>query len=122
MIKVAWSPIYIHPLPDNHRFPMDKYDLLPKQLLHEGILTKENFFRPNKIDLEDVLAIHDKAYWEKLSGLQLTRQEQLRSGFPHSNKLIERELYITGGSLQAAKYALEHGVAFNIAGGTHHSY
>lgn len=122
MIKVAWSPIYIHPLPDNHRFPMDKYDLLPKQLLHEGILTKENFFRPNKIDLEDVLAIHDKAYWEKLSGLQLTRQEQLRSGFPHSNELIERELYITGGSLQAAKYALEHGVAFNIAGGTHHSY
>ena len=122
MIKVAWSPIYIHPLPDNHRFPMDKYDLLPKQLLHEGILTKENFFRPNKIDLEDVFAIHDKVYWEKLSALQLTRQEQLRSGFPHSKELIERELYITGGSLQAAKYALEHGVAFNIAGGTHHSY
>lgn len=101
---------------------MEKYDLLPKQLLHEGTLTEENFFSPEKIDLEDVFAIHDIAYWEKLSGLQLTRQEQLRSGFPHSKELIERELFITGGTLQAAKYALENGVAFNIAGGTHHSY
>lgn len=122
MIKVAWAPIYIHPLPDNHRFPMEKYDLLRKQLMHEGTLTKENFFEPEKISLEDVLAIHTKDYWEKLSGLQLTRQEQLRSGFLHSIQLIEREMVILGGSLQAAKYALEHGVAFNISGGTHHSY
>ena len=122
MIKVAWDPIYIHPLPDNHRFPMEKYDLLPKQLLHEGTLVNENFFSPTKIDLEGVFAIHDKGYWEKLSGLQLTRQEQLRSGFPHSAELIQRELFITGGSVQAAKYALQFGVAFNIAGGTHHAY
>jgi len=122
MIKVAWDPIYIHPLPDNHRFPMEKYELLPKQLLHEGTLVEENFFRPKKIALQDVFAIHDKEYWEKLSGLHLTRQEQLRSGFPHSNELIERELFITGGSVEAAKYALQYGVAFNIAGGTHHAY
>jgi len=122
MIKVAWDPIYIHPLPDNHRFPMVKYELLPKQLLHEGTLVEENFFRPKKIALQDVFAIHDKEYWEKLSGLHLTRQEQLRSGFPHSNELIERELFITGGSVEAAKYALQYGVAFNIAGGTHHAY
>ena len=122
MIKVAWNPIYIHPLPDNHRFPMEKYDLLPKQLLHEGTLLEENFFSPTKIDLEDVFAIHDKTYWEKLSGLQLNRQEQLRSGFPHSEGLIQRELVITGGSVQAAKFAIENGVAFNIAGGTHHAY
>lgn len=122
MIKVAWAPIYVHPLPENHRFPMEKYDLLPKQLLYEGTLSDENFFEPERIGLEDILAVHDKAYWEKLSGLQLNRQEQLRSGFPHSEQLIERELVILGGSLQAAKFALEFGVAFNIAGGTHHAY
>ena len=122
MIKVAWSAIYVHPLPENHRFPMEKYDLLPEQLLHEGTLSEENFFEPEKINLEDILAVHDKAYWEKLSRLHLNRQEQLRSGFPHSAQLIERELYITGGTVQAAKYALEFGIAFNIAGGTHHAY
>lgn len=122
MIKVAFAPIYVHPLPENHRFPMEKYDLLQKQLLYEGTLSDENFFEPERISLEDILAVHNKAYWEKLSGLQLNRQEQLRSGFPHSKQLIERELVILGGSLQAAKYALEFGVAFNIAGGTHHAY
>ncbi len=122
MIKVAWDPIYIHPLPDNHRFPMEKYDLLPKQLLHEGTLLEENFFSPTKIDLEDIFTIHDNEYWEKLSNLKLTRQEQLRSGFPHSAELIQRELVITGGTVQAAKYAIQNGVAFNIAGGTHHAY
>lgn len=122
MIKVAWDPIYVHPLPDKHRFPMEKYELLVQQLLHEGTLYEENFFSPEKIELKDVLAIHTEAYWQKLSNLELTRQEQLRSGFPHSNELIEREVLIAGGSLQAAKYALKNGVAFNIAGGTHHAY
>ena len=122
MIKVAFAPIYVHPLPENHRFPMEKYDLLPRQLLYEGTLSDENFFEPEKICLTDILAIHNQDYWEKLSGLHLNRQEQLRSGFPHSEQLIERELVILGGSVQAAKYALEFGVAFNIAGGTHHAY
>ena len=122
MIKVAWDPIYVHPLPDNHRFPMEKYDLLPKQLLYEGTLAESNFFTPEKVSLEDTLAIHTEEYWNRLSTLQLSRKEQLRSGFPHSAQLIERELVITGGSLQASFFALENGVAFNIAGGTHHGY
>lgn len=122
MIKVAWDPIYIHPLPENHRFPMEKYDLLPQQLLHEGTLEQTNFFSPKAASEEDILAIHSAEYWKRLSQLELNRKEQLRSGFPHSNLLIEREKVITGGSVQAAKYALESGVAFNIAGGTHHAY
>lgn len=122
MIKVAWDPIYVHPLPTKHRFPMEKYDLLPKQLLHEGTLSKENFFQPTPVDISDVLTIHSEKYWDKLSNLKLNRQEQLRSGFPHSKQLIDRELVITGGSIQASTFALKHGIAFNIAGGTHHAF
>lgn len=122
MIKIAWAPIYVHPLPQNHRFPMEKYELLPMQLKLEGTMEEENFFEPEAIDLEDVLAIHDQSYWERLRDQKLNRQEQLRSGFPLSKQLVERELVITGGSLRASMYALENGIAFNIAGGTHHAY
>ncbi|MEQ8909200.1 MAG: histone deacetylase [Vicingaceae bacterium] len=122
MIKIAWAPIYVHPLPEKHRFPMEKYELLPMQLKHEGTFEESNFFAPAAVDEADILAVHDEIYWQRLSNLELNRQEQLRSGFPHSKELIERELIITGGSIQAAKFALEHGVAFNVAGGTHHAY
>ncbi|MGB0806246.1 MAG: histone deacetylase, partial [Salibacteraceae bacterium] len=44
MLKIAFHPIYTHPLPAGHRFPMEKYDLLPMQLKHEGTCTEENFF------------------------------------------------------------------------------
>ncbi|MGB8373717.1 MAG: histone deacetylase, partial [Salegentibacter sp.] len=46
MLKIAYHPIYKHPLPERHRFPMEKYELLPQQLLHEGTCSEENFFEP----------------------------------------------------------------------------
>ena len=122
MIKIAWAPIYVHPLPKNHRFPMEKYELLPMQLKLEGTMEEENFFVPEAVSLEDILAVHDKEYWNKLNGLELNRQEQLRSGFPLSRELVDRELVITGGSIQASLHAMENGIAYNIAGGTHHAY
>lgn len=112
----------MHPLPENHRFPMEKYALLPEQLKHEGSYAEEHFFSPTPIPEDDLLAVHDLAYWKKLSTLSLNRKEELRSGFPLSKQLIDRELVIMGGSLQAALYALEGGLAYNIAGGTHHAY
>jgi len=101
---------------------MEKYELIPMQLKLEGTMEEANFFQPEPVALDDILAVHDKKYWEKLNGLELNRQEQLRSGFPLSRELVDRELVITGGSIQAAIYALEYGIAFNIAGGTHHAY
>jgi len=101
---------------------MEKYELLPMQLKLEGTMEEENFFEPSAVSLEDILAVHDSEYWEKLNGLKLNRQEQLRSGFPLSRELVDRELVITGGSIQASLHALENSIAYNIAGGTHHAY
>ena len=122
MMKVAWNSIYAHPLPDNHRFPMEKYKLLPQQLIHEGTLQKDDFFSPRKLTEQEVLSIHSKSYWVRLAALDLSRQEERRSGFPLSEELVRRELTINGGTVQAAHYALDHGIAMNIAGGTHHAY
>lgn len=122
MIKVAWDPIYVHSLPENHRFPMEKYELLALQLKYEGTLNDTNFFKPNPVSKENLLAVHTSQYWEDLVNLKLDRRAQLKTGFPHSKELIERELIITGGSLEASLFALKYGVAFNIAGGTHHAF
>ncbi|MDW3191078.1 MAG: histone deacetylase [Cytophagales bacterium] len=122
MLKIAWAPIYNHPLPEGHRFPMEKYELLPRQLVHEGVVDESAFFSPRKLEEFEILKVHEYTYWRKLLTLDLTRQEERRSGFPISQQLVEREITINGGTLQCAEYALEWGVAMNIAGGTHHAY
>jgi acetoin utilization deacetylase AcuC-like enzyme len=122
MVKIAFDPIYAHPLPEDHRFPMLKYELIPKQLLHEGTCTDVNFFNPGRCPTEVVLLTHEKEYLNKLLKQQLSASEQRRIGFPQSPELIERELIITQGTIDASFYAIENGVALNVAGGTHHAF
>ncbi len=122
MLRVAWHPIYDHPLPEKHRFPMEKYTLLPKQLLHEGTLTEENLFKPEKVSQETAVLTHSEGYWNKLTGLSLTVKELRKIGFPQSKALIDRERTLVGGSVACVKYALKYQCAMNIAGGTHHAF
>lgn len=122
MLKIAYHPCYEHPLKEGHRFPMEKYDLLPKQLIHEGTCNGANFFEPQKAALADVLRCHHKTYVTQLQHLSLSKKESRPIGFPLSKKLVDRELIITQGTIEAATYALEYGVAMNIAGGTHHAF
>jgi len=119
---IAFHPIYIHPLPDNHRFPMDKYDLLQRQLILEGIADESSFFLPQQILEEDLLWVHSEEYWKRLKNLELTEREQRVSGFVHSKQLIEREMTIMEGTRKATEIALKEGLGFNIAGGTHHAF
>ena len=122
MIPIAFDPIYVLPLPKNHRFPMDKYELLPKQLMHEGTCLPEEFFSPSSIDYESVIAIHQKIYVERLKKLKLDKAEMRKIGFPISKQLVEREFIIAGGTVSGALKAINQGIAFNIAGGTHHAF
>jgi acetoin utilization deacetylase AcuC-like enzyme len=122
MLKIAYRKEYAHPLPENHRFPMEKYELLPEQLLYEGTVTESNFFSPELLCEDDILAIHKEEYWQKLKDLTLSRKEERRTGFPLSAALVKRERIINQGTIDAAKYALQYGVAMNIAGGTHHAF
>ena len=119
---IAFHPIYVHPLPENHRFPMEKYELLPKQLLHEGTANESDFIVPDSLEIEKVLSVHSAAYWDRLSNLQLSDREQRVSGFVHSQELIQRELCIMEGTRRLAEEALTKKLGFNIAGGTHHAF
>lgn len=121
MIKIAWDPIYAHPLPEGHRFPMLKYELIREQLLHEGVFADSNFFSPTPVAEEVILLSHDEHYWLQLKNLSLAPKEQRRIGFPLSPQLIEREVRIAQGTIEGAIYAQQYGIAFNVAGGTHHA-
>lgn len=122
MIPVAFDPIYVLPLPENHRFPMEKYDLLPKQLIHEGTCEQSDFFSPHPLSDAIVKVIHRPDYVDRLKQQDLDRSEIRKIGFPISQQLVEREFTIAGGTVEGALKALEGGIAFNIAGGTHHAY
>lgn len=122
MLKIANHPVYAHPLPAGHRFPMEKYDLVPRQLLYEGTCTAENFFKPEAASEAAILAVHEAEYVENLKNLNLDRKTIMAIGLPLSEELISREKILVGGTIQAAEYALEHGIAMNVAGGTHHAF
>jgi acetoin utilization deacetylase AcuC-like enzyme len=117
MLKVSWSRQYVLSLPPNHRFPMSKYEILP-----EGTISNSNIFCPGPIEEKWILSTHQSAHWEKLKSLSLTPHEQRRTGFPLSNELVDREMIICNGTIECTEYALEFGVAMNIAGGTHHAF
>jgi len=122
MLKIAYHPIYKHPLPEGHRFPMIKYELLPEQLLYEGTCTEDNFFKPEKPKTSYILDVHTEDYYNELISLSLTPKAIRKTGFPLSRALVDRELIIAEGTIKATKYALQYGIAMNIAGGTHHAY
>jgi acetoin utilization deacetylase AcuC-like enzyme len=101
---------------------MSKYEVLPQQLLYEGTLSESNIFNPEPLQEKWIVRTHDESYWQKLLTLSLTPQEVRRTGFPLTKELVDREIIIANGTLQCALFAKQHGIAMNIAGGTHHAF
>lgn len=122
MLKIAYHPIYQHPLPEGHRFPMAKYELIPKQLLYQGIINEHQLFAPEHCSEEIILLTHSNAYWDDLKHCRLDASHVRRIGFPLTPQLITREVCLVQGSIDCALYALQYGVSLNVAGGTHHAF
>lgn len=122
MLKIAHDIIYRHPLEKNHRFPMEKYDLIPIQLIKETTCNPNNFFVPKSLSDEDVLKTHQKEYYEKLCSLSLSKKEIRPIGFPMSRELITREKKIAQGTIECSDFSIKNGISMNIAGGTHHAF
>ena len=122
MLKIAHHHLYNHPLKKNHRFPMIKYELIPKQLLIENTCVESNFFRPGEIKDNVILMTHESNYYNKLINQKLEKKEIRAIGFPMSQKLIEREKKIVQGTIECALNSIKYGISMNIAGGTHHAF
>ena len=122
MLKVAFSPIFLYQVPEKHRFPMQKYRLIPERLVQEGTLSEDNFFAPSKVSEQEILTTHTAEYWDKLKTQALSRKEARAIGFEMTPELVERGRYIAHATYECALYAKQYGVSLNVAGGTHHSF
>jgi acetoin utilization deacetylase AcuC-like enzyme len=121
-MKCSYHEGYGIALPAPHPFPMSKYLLLKTRLVADGLLAAGDVLEPEPIDIETVALVHTSAYLEKLQGSGLSAPEQRRLGLPWSQELWRRSRLTAGGTLQAARVALESGMAGNLAGGTHHAF
>ncbi len=122
MLKIAWSPLYCLTLPEGHRFPMQKYNLLPEQLIYEGTIHSSQLFEPALLNDNIALLTHTQGWINQLNELNLSAAEIRKTGFPLTNELVVREKTIMQGTVDAALFALKNGVSMNIAGGTHHAF
>jgi acetoin utilization deacetylase AcuC-like enzyme len=105
-----------------HVFPSQKYRLVHERLLQDAIASQEDFLKPAPASDEDILRVHSQDYLYKLKTGSLTRAEVMRMEVPYSAELVEACWLAAGGSILAARRALEDGFSANIGGGFHHAY
>ena len=113
---------YSLPLPEGHRFPVQKYEML-RQRLELDVATGIPFvfIEPHAANDEELRRVHCPEYLGRVFRGTLTHTEIQRIGFPWSQELVERSLRSTGAAIDAAASALGDGVAASLAGGTHHA-
>jgi acetoin utilization deacetylase AcuC-like enzyme len=121
-VKVFYSDSSPLPLPQGHRFPVQKYSLLREQVRASGLVPPENLVVPEAATDEQILRVHDASYLQRVKEGQLTRREIRRIGFPWSPELVERARLSVGGTIGASRAALAGGISANLAGGTHHAF
>jgi acetoin utilization deacetylase AcuC-like enzyme len=121
-MKCSYHPSYQVALPPGHPFPMSKYSRLVDQLLTEGILAAGDILQPEPLDVPTLELVHTSEYLAKLASSGLSAAEQRRLGLPWSEALWQRSRLASAGTLLAARAALDHGLAGNLAGGTHHAF
>jgi acetoin utilization deacetylase AcuC-like enzyme len=121
-MRCAYHPDYFVALPPTHPFPMAKYPLLFEMLRREGLLEPDEVVEPGEASLEDLRLVHGRGYLDQLAAGTLEAAAIRKIGVPWSPALWRRSRLATQGTLEAARAALEDGLAANLAGGTHHAF
>jgi acetoin utilization deacetylase AcuC-like enzyme len=121
-MRCAYHPDYFVALPPSHPFPMAKYPLLCERLLAEGILARSDLIEPAEAALDDLRLVHAEPYLAQLAAGTLDPAAVRKLGVPWSAALWRRSRLATQGTLEAARAALDDGLAGNLAGGTHHAF
>ncbi|MBW4695778.1 MAG: histone deacetylase [Lyngbya sp. HA4199-MV5] len=121
-LPIVYHPDYVAPLPDGHRFPMTKFRLLYERLLVDGVVDEAQVHLPERSPQEWLELVHTAEYVQAYCEGTLDAKAQRRIGLPWSPALVNRTCVAVGGSVLTAQLALQHGLACNTAGGTHHAF
>ncbi len=119
---LVYHPAYSVPLPDGHRFPMQKFQLLKERLEQLELARPGQIHQPLPAPRRWLELVHGRSYHEAFCRGRLSRQELRRIGLPVSWPLVRRSWTAVGGTVLTARLALRHGLACHLAGGTHHAF
>ena len=131
-VRAFSSHRFVLPLPEGHRFPMQKYRLVREGVVALGLLPQSAIVEPDAVGEVDILRVHTTEYWRAVTNGTLDRRQQRAMGFPWSTEMVERSRRSVGATLAAARWALDRraeaaangllSVGVNLAGGTHHAF
>jgi acetoin utilization deacetylase AcuC-like enzyme len=121
-VPVVHHPAYVTPLPAQHRFPMPKFARLLAYLRASGLLLPSQEFVPEPAPGTWLEFAHEGAYVAAVLEQRLDAAAIRRLGLPLSPVLALRGRCAVAGTILAARLALEHGLACNTAGGSHHAF
>jgi acetoin utilization deacetylase AcuC-like enzyme len=121
-LPIVYHPDYGAPLRPGHRFPMSKYAYLRRTLVSQGLLPEAGgFVAPAPASVRQAAGVHVLDYVERVANRRITPDEARRIGLPNSAAVSRRAFLAAAGTLLAARLAIEHGIACNMAGGSHHA-
>lgn len=121
-LPVVHHPGYVAPMPRGHRFPMAKYGRLMAHLLEDRVVAPCQIHTPELAPVAWLEQAHTAAYVEAALGQRLDAAAERRIGLPVTAEVVGRSRAANGGTILTARLALEHGLACNTAGGSHHAF
>jgi acetoin utilization deacetylase AcuC-like enzyme len=120
-LQIVHHPDYDANFPTTHRFPMGKYRLLMEELRTRGIVRADSLRVPTAASAASLRLAHDAAYVEQVLACAVPPGIEREIGFPVNDRVSRRAQLASAGSVLAARLALDHGIACNTAGGSHHA-
>ena len=121
-MRIYYTDHFELPLPDGHRFPMDKYRQLRQRVVDSVVHGDDKLLVPPAATDDELCLCHTDGYVRAVVAGELSEPEVRRIGFPWSEKMVERSRRSTGATLAASRAALVDAVSINLAGGTHHAF
>jgi acetoin utilization deacetylase AcuC-like enzyme len=122
MLPIVHHPAYAAPMPPGHRFPMDKFRLVMRRLLKDGIVSAAQCHRPEPAPRSWLKRVHASDYVDAVFDQRLDPKIVRRIGLPITEAVAARSAAANGGTVLTARLALDHGLACNTAGGSHHAF
>ncbi|MEM1377512.1 MAG: histone deacetylase [Pseudomonadota bacterium] len=121
-LPIMHNPTYDANFDPGHRFPMGKYSALARVLVEDGLAAPGTFIVPDVAPKSWVKRAHAGEYVDQVYAFDVPQPIQKAIGFQLTDKAIVRAQCATTGTVMAARAALEHGIACNTAGGSHHAH
>jgi histone deacetylase 11 len=110
-----------------HSFDIRKYAKIYLQLNTDGLIRPEEIFVPEAVTPTDVLRVHTPSFVQSLSDSNAVARYlespivEVAPAVLVDAGILQAFRYATGGTILAARLALQYGIAINLGGGYHHA-